>query len=78
MGLPVAAALVLLFALSLAGYHLDPRYAREDSRAAAAVLLEQAANGATAADVLEGIPSSSAGSPVPAPRTPSPGERVPA
>jgi hypothetical protein len=46
-------------------------------RAAAAVLLEQASHGLTAADVLEGIPSS-AGSGVPAPRTPSTGERIPA
>jgi hypothetical protein len=62
-------------------YDHMPVYTAEPSgaeRAAAAVLLEQAANGATAVDVLEGIPSSSAGSPVPAPRTPSPGERVPA
>jgi hypothetical protein len=62
-------------------YDHMPVYTAEPSgaeRAAASVLLEQAANGATAADVLEGIPSSSAGSPVPAPRTPSPGERVPA
>ena len=44
-GVPVAAALVLLFALSLAGYHLDPRYAREDSRAAAAVLDAQRGEG---------------------------------
>ena len=62
-------------------YDHMPVYTAEPSgaeRAAAAVLLEQAANGATAVDVLEGIPSSSAGSPVPAPRTPSTGERVPA
>jgi hypothetical protein len=62
-------------------YDHMPVYTAEPSgaeRAAAAVLLEQAANGASAADVLEGIPVSSAGSPVPAPRTPSPGERIPA
>src|SRR5688572_32873159 len=46
-------------------YDHMPVYTAEPSgaeRAAAAVLLEQAANGATAVDVLEGIPSSSAGS----------------
>src|SRR5688572_4438062 len=62
-------------------YDHMPVYTAEPSgaeRAAAAVLLEQAANGATAADVLEGIPTSSAGATVPAPRTPSTGERVPA
>jgi hypothetical protein len=62
-------------------YDHMPVYTAEPSgaeRAAAAVLLEQAANGANAADVLEGIPVSSVGSPVPAPRTPSTGERVPA
>jgi hypothetical protein len=62
-------------------YDHMPVYTAEPSgaeRAAAAVLLEQATNGASAADVLEGIPAASAGSTVPAPRTPSPGERVPA
>jgi hypothetical protein len=50
-----------------------PVYTAEPSgaeRAAAAVLLEQAENGASAADVLEGIPA------IPAPRVPSPGERI--
>jgi hypothetical protein len=62
-------------------YDHMPVYTAEPSgaeRAAAAVLLEQAADGVTAADVLEGIPTASAGSPVPTPRTPSPGERIPA
>ncbi len=62
-------------------YDHMPVYTAEPSgaeRAAAAVLLEQANNGASAADVLEGIPASSAGSTVPAPRTPSTGERIPA
>ena len=57
-----------------------PVYTAEPSgaeRAAAAVLLEQAATGANAADVLDGMPSA-VGSPVPTPRQPSPGERVPA
>ena len=62
-------------------YDHMPVYTAEPSgaeRAAAAVLLEQAATGATAADVLENLPTSSAGSVVPVPRTPSTGERVPA
>ena len=61
-------------------YDHMPVYTAEPSGAerAAAVLLEQATSGATAADVLEGIPTSSAGSAVPAPRSPNPGERVPA
>ena len=62
-------------------YDHMPVYTAEPSgaeRAAAAVLLEQAANGASAADVLDNLPTSSAGSVVPAPRTPSTGERVPA
>ena len=59
-------------------YDHMPVYTAEPSgaeRAAAAVLLEQASHGMTAADVLEGIPSSAG---VPAPRMPSPGERIPA
>ena len=54
-----------------------PVYTAEPSgaeRAAAAVLLEQAANGASAADVLEGIPADPAS--IPAPRLPSPAERI--
>ena len=61
-------------------YDHMPVYTAEPSgaeRAAAAVLLEQA-TGVSAADVLEGIPSASAGSAVPAPRTPTTGERIPA
>ena len=57
-----------------------PVYTAEPSgaeRAAAAVLIEQAAGGVTAADVLEGLPAAPA-SPVPAPRMPGPGERIPA
>jgi hypothetical protein len=56
-----------------------PVYTAEPSgaeRAAAAVLLERAASGATPADVLEGIPAASAGVAVPTPR--APGERIPA
>src|SRR6478609_4647285 len=61
-------------------YDHMPVYTAEPSRAeraAAAVLLEQAAGGVIAADVLEGLPAS-VGSPVPTPRTAGPGERIPA
>ena len=61
-------------------YDHMPVYTAEPSgaeRAAAAVLLEQAANGISAADVLEAIPAS-AGSVVPAPRAPGVGDRIPA
>jgi hypothetical protein len=62
-------------------YDHMPVYTAEPSgaeRAAAALLLEQAASGATAADVLEGIPTATGGSAVPAPRRPGAGERIPA
>src|SRR5688572_7203441 len=75
------AAYAFVSAVFTSLYDHMPVYVAEPSgaeRAAAAVLLEQASNGATAADVLEGIPTSSAGATVPAPRTPSTGERVPA
>ena len=61
-------------------YDHMPVYTAEPSRAeraAAAVLMEQAAGGVIAADVLEGLPAS-VGSPVPTPRTAGPGERIPA
>ena len=61
-------------------YDHMPVYTAEPSgaeRAAAAQLLEQAAAGMSAADVLEGLPTTST-SPVPSPRMPSPGERIPA
>jgi hypothetical protein len=61
-------------------YDHMPVYTAEPSgaeRAAAAQLIEQAAAGMSAADVLEGLPTTSA-SPVPSPRMPSPGERIPA
>jgi hypothetical protein len=57
-----------------------PVYTAEPSqaeRAAAAVLLESAAGGAIAVDVLDGLPATPA-SPVPSPRLPGPGERIPA
>ena len=60
-------------------YDHMPVYTAEPSRAeraAAAVLMEQAAGGVIAADVLEGLPVS-VGS-VPSPRTAGPGERIPA
>jgi hypothetical protein len=69
-------------------YDHMPVYTAEPSgaeRAAAAVLLERAAAGASAADVLEGIPTASAmtaaaapAGTVPAPRLAGPGERIPA
>jgi hypothetical protein len=61
-------------------YDHMPVYTAEPSgaeRAAAAVLLETAAGGASAADVVEGLPTSPA-VPVPAPRRGGPGERIPA
>src|SRR3954449_9353399 len=57
-----------------------PVYTAEPSeaeRAAAAVLLETATGGAIAADVLDGLPATPA-APVPSPRLPGPGERIPA
>src|SRR3954466_14870293 len=56
-------------------YDHMPVYTAEPSRverAAAAVLMEQAADGVLAADVLEGLPASTPS--VPSPRMPSPGE----
>ena len=61
-------------------YDHMPVYTAEPSgaeRAAAAVLMESVSGGVTAADVLEGLPAAPA-SPVPAPRMPGPGERIPA
>jgi hypothetical protein len=60
-------------------YDHMPVYTAEPSgaeRAAAAQLLEQASAGMSTADVLEALPTTSA--PVPSPRMPSPGERIPA
>jgi len=66
-------------------YDHMPVYTAEPSRAeraAAAVLMEQAAGGAIAADVLDGLsvgPASPVPSPpVPSPRVSGPGERIPA
>jgi hypothetical protein len=71
------AAYAFVSAMFTSLYDHMPVYTAEPSgaeRAAAAVLLEQAAGGATAADVLEGLPAT----PVPAPRMPGAGERIPA
>jgi hypothetical protein len=74
------AAYAFVSAIFTSLYDHMPVYTAEPSgaeRAAAAVLIERAVSGATAADVLEGLPTPPA-SPVPAPRMPSPGERIPA
>ena len=74
------AAYAFVSAIFASLYDHMPVYTAEPSgaeRAAAAVLLERAAGGASAADVLEGLPTTPA-SPVPAPRMPGPGERIPA
>jgi hypothetical protein len=71
------AAYAFVSAMFTSLYDHMPVYTAEPSgaeRAAAAVLLEQAAGGATAADVLEGLPAA----PVPSPRMPGTGERIPA
>ena len=71
------AAYAFVSALFTSLYDHMPVYTAEPSgaeRAAAAVLLERAASGATAADVVDGIPASSAGATVPSPR--APGERI--
>jgi hypothetical protein len=71
------AAYAFVSAIFTSLYDHMPVYTAEPSgaeRAAAAVLIERAvAGGLTAADVLEGLPA-----PVPAPRMPAPGERIPA
>jgi hypothetical protein len=71
------AAYAFVSAMFTSLYDHMPVYTAEPSgaeRAAAAVLLEQAIGGATAADVLEGLPAV----PVPSPRMPGAGERIPA
>jgi len=71
------AAYAFVSAIFTSLYDHMPVYTAEPSgaeRAAAAVLLEQAIGSATAADVLDGLPTAS----VPAPRMPGPGERIPA
>jgi len=71
------AAYAFVSAIFTSLYDHMPVYTAEPSgaeRAAAAVLLEQAIGSATAADVLDGLPTTS----VPAPRMPGTGERIPA
>src|SRR3954469_17833104 len=74
------AAYAFVSAIFTALYDHMPVYTAEPGRAeraAAAVLMEQAAGGVIAADALEGLPVP-VGSPVPSPRMPGPGERIPA
>jgi hypothetical protein len=74
------AAYAFVSAIFSSLYDHMPVYTAEPSgaeRAAAATLLEKAAAGFSAADVLEGLPTTPA-SPVPSPRMPGPGERIPA
>src|ERR671916_2174947 len=71
------AAYAFVSAVFTSLYDHMPVYVAEPSgaeRAAAAVLIERAASGVTAADVVEALPVSSTGSPIPRPRTPGPGE----
>ena len=73
------AAYAFVSAIFASLYDHMPVYTAEPSgaeRAAATVLLETA-GGTIAADVLEGLPTTPA-APVPAPRLPGPGERIPA
>jgi hypothetical protein len=79
------AAYAFVSAIFTSLYDHMPVYTAEPSRAeraAAAVLMEQAAGGVTAADVLEALPATVGpqvpGAQVPAPRVSGPGERIPA
>lgn len=76
------AAYAFVSAVFTSLYDHMPVYVAEPSqaeRAAAAVLMERAAAGVTAADVLESLPASAEPTPVPSPRTAGPGEqRIPA
>jgi hypothetical protein len=75
------AAYAFVSAVFTSLYDHMPVYVAEPSgaeRAAAAVLIERAASGVTAADVVEALPVLSTGSPIPSPRTAGPGERIPA
>src|SRR3954462_13669053 len=74
------AAYAFVSAIFTSLYDHMPVYTAEPSRAeraAAAVLMEQAAGGVLSADVLEGIPTTSTVT-IPGPRMPGPGERIPA
>jgi hypothetical protein len=71
------AAYAFVSAVFTSLYDHMPVYVAEPSqaeRAAAAVLMERAAAGIAAADVVEALPASS----VPGPRAAGPGERIPA
>jgi hypothetical protein len=75
------AAYAFVSAVFTSLYDHMPVYVAEPSRAeraAAAVLIERAASGVTAADVVEALPPSPAATTVPGPRTAGPGERIPA
>ncbi|WP_346621864.1 hypothetical protein [Blastococcus montanus] len=78
------AAYAFVSALFTSLYDHMPVYTAEPSgaeRAAATALLEHAAAGAAraeAADLIDVLPGAAAASPVPAPRLPGPGERIPA
>ena len=72
------AAYAFVSAIFASLYDHMPVYTAEPSgaeRAAAAVLIERAAAGIPAAEVLEGLPTTPA-FPVPAPRMPGPDERI--
>ncbi|SNR42550.1 hypothetical protein [Blastococcus mobilis] len=74
------AAYAFVSAVFASLYEHMPVYTAEPGaaeRAAAAVLMERASAGASAADVVEGLPTTPA-SPIPSPRMPGPGERIPA
>ncbi len=78
--LQAQAAYAFVSAVFTTLYDHMPVYTAEPSgaeRAAAATLIEKAEAGFSAADVLEGLPTTPA-SPVPSPRMPGPGERIPA
>ena len=75
------AAYAFVSAVFTSLYDHMPVYVAEPTgveRAAAALLIERAASGVTAADVVEALPVSLTGSPIPSPRIASPGERIPA
>lgn len=76
------AAYAFVSAVFTSLYDHMPVYVAEPSpaeRAAAAVLMERASAGVTAADVLEALPAPAEPAPVPGPRTAGPGEqRIPA
>lgn len=76
------AAYAFVSAVFTSLYDHMPVYVAEPSaaeRAAAAVLMERAAAGVTAADVLDALPVQAEPVPVPSPRTAGPGEqRIPA